>query len=486
MLKDKTMIVDQETIATASSDALVALAYESTPPSGPVVSLSSQTTQYLLDLLTRGELSLKTGKVTTLYSVPGVTSPILVVVGGGKPEKFGCSEAYRCAAAASKSLASKKRARVLFQFGELHSDLSRAAIAGSMNGCHGQDILKAERSINPIERISWLSVSENDLSWATEVGQSMLLARELVNLPANLLYPESFAARAAEVAKECGLELEVWDEMRLRKERCGSLLGVAQGSSKPPRLLILRYPGKKKCPPLALVGKGVTFDSGGLSLKPSDSMLTMKCDMAGAATVLATMQAIAKLQVDSPVVGLVGLVENMVSGNSFRLGDVLTARNGKTIEIHNTDAEGRLVLADVLDVALQENPSGIIDLATLTGACVVALGTDISGLMTNNAQLQSQLQQAAQQAGEEVWPLPMSEHFGEQVKGKIADLKNMGDGRWGGAITAAKFLEEFVGERPWVHIDIAGPAFYDSPKPFQDAGGTGCMIRSLVTLVEKL
>jgi leucyl aminopeptidase len=212
-------------------------------------------------------------------------------------------------------------------------------------------------------------------------------------------------------------------------------------------------------------------------------MLTMKCDMAGAATVLGTMQAIAKLQLETPVVGLMGLVENMISGNSFRLGDVLTARNGKTIEIHNTDAEGRLVLADVLDVALQHQPAQMIDLATLTGACVVALGTDIAGLMSNNNQLQNNFQLAAERTGEEVWPLPMSEHFSEQVKGKVADLKNMGDGRWGGAITAAKFLQEFVGETPWLHIDIAGPAFYDSAKPFQDAGGTAAMLRALVDFV---
>lgn len=479
-------IVDTQTSPQTECDALAVIAFDTTPPTGSAFSLGSQTSQFLLDLVERGELSTKVGKVAVLHAVPGVASRILLVVGGGKPEKFASQEAYRCAAAAAKSLASKKRDHVVFDFGSLSKQQARSAVVGALNGCYGQDLLKAERSIYPIERISWVGVNEEVLGWAKQVGKSMLLVRELVNLPANLLYPESFAARALEVAQTSGLEIEVWDEPRLQKERCGSLLGVAQGSTRPPRLIILRYAGKRKTAPLALVGKGVTFDSGGLSLKPSDSMLTMKCDMAGAATVLGIMQAAAALQLETPLVGLVGLVENMVSGNSFKLGDVLTARNGKTIEIHNTDAEGRLVLADVLDVALQEKPAKMIDFATLTGACVVALGTDIAGLMSNDTALQSQLQTAAVEAGEEVWPLPMTDHFSDQVKGKIADLKNMGDGRWGGAITAAKFLEEFVGGCPWVHVDIAGPAFYDSAKPFQDAGGTAYMVRTLIHLIEQL
>jgi leucyl aminopeptidase len=312
----------------------------------------------------------------------------------------------------------------------------------------------------------------------------VLLTRELVNLPPNYMFPEVFAKRAAEVAVASGLELEVWDELRLRRERCGALLAVSAGSSRPPRLLILRYAGKSQQAPLALVGKGVTFDSGGLSLKPSESMLSMKCDMAGAATVLGAMQAIAALQVKRPVVGVIGLVENMISGNCFKLGDVVTARSGKTIEIHNTDAEGRLVLADALNVALESQPSQIVDLATLTGACLVALGTDICGLMSNDREWQALVEGAAQRTGELLWPLPMHAHFAEQIQSKVADIKNVGEGRWGGAITAAKFLQEFVGTTPWAHLDIAGPAFYDSAKPFMDAGGTGVMLRTLVELAE--
>jgi leucyl aminopeptidase len=271
----------------------------------------------------------------------------------------------------------------------------------------------------------------------------------------------------------------------LKAERCGSLLAVARGSIRPPRLLILRHNGGHAGDaPLALVGKGVTFDSGGLSLKPNDSMLTMKCDMAGAATVLGAMQAIARLQLPVNVIGLVGLVENMVSGDSFKLGDVLTARSGKTIEVLNTDAEGRLVLADVLDVAVERGAAKIIDLATLTGACVVALGTDTAGLMTNDQSWCDELSAVARQCGEAAWQLPMFPEFGEQIASKVADIKNIGEGRWGGAITAAKFLEEFVQGKPWVHIDIAGPAFLDSPKAWLDAGGSGAFVRTLVELAK--
>jgi leucyl aminopeptidase len=236
---------------------------------------------------------------------------------------------------------------------------------------------------------------------------------------------------------------------------------------------------------VALVGKGVTFDSGGLSIKTSDGMKTMKCDMAGAATVLGAMQAIARLKLPVNVIGLCGLVENMLSGSSYKLGDVLRARSGKTIEVLNTDAEGRLVLADVLDVALQHQPAKIIDLATLTGACVVALGNDVAGLMTNDEAWAGAVKAAAAACGESVWQLPMFPEYGEQIRSEVADIKNVGDGRWGGAITAAKFLEEFVGGKPWVHLDIAGPAFLESSKNWIDAGASGFGVRTLVECAQR-
>jgi leucyl aminopeptidase len=236
---------------------------------------------------------------------------------------------------------------------------------------------------------------------------------------------------------------------------------------------------------LAIVGKGVTFDSGGLSLKTPENMLTMKCDMAGAATMLAAIQAIAQLKLRCNVVGLAGLVENMTGPGAYKLGDVLHARSGKTIEVHNTDAEGRLVLGDVLNVAVETGAAKIIDLATLTGSCVVALGQDVAGAMANDQAWCDTVLTAAKRCGEPCWQLPMFPEYDEHIKGEVADIKNVGDGRWAGAISAAKFLEQFVEKKPWVHLDIAGPAFVEKPRPWTDGGASGCFVRTLVEVARE-
>jgi len=279
----------------------------------------------------------------------------------------------------------------------------------------------------------------------------------------------------------------VLDQQALETEKMGSLLAVARGSGRPPRVVVLEYRGApgNGHKVLGLVGKGVTFDSGGLSLKPTDGMLTMKCDMAGAASVLAAVVAIARLKLPVNVIGIVGLVENMTGGRAMKLGDVLRSRRGVTIEVQNTDAEGRLVLADVLDLALSRGVDYIVDLATLTGACVVALGEDVVGAMSNNQAWCDRVLGAAQAAGEDAWQLPMFEHYAELIKSDVADIRNVG-GRWGGAITAAKFLERFVGDKPWVHLDIAGPAFAAADKPHREGGGTGVMVRTLVELARTM
>jgi leucyl aminopeptidase len=233
---------------------------------------------------------------------------------------------------------------------------------------------------------------------------------------------------------------------------------------------------------IGLVGKGVTFDSGGLSLKPTDGMVDMKCDMAGAAAVLGAMQAIAELDIPVNVLGVMALVENMPSGKAVKLGDVLHARTGKTIEVLNTDAEGRLVLADALAWAIDNKAERLVDLATLTGACCVALGLEVAGVMSNDEAWSGQVQAAAQSAGELAWPLPMFPLYTEMIKSDVADIKNTGGSRYAGAISAAKFLEEFVADVPWVHLDIAGPAWAEKENATRSAGGTGCFVRSLVEL----
>jgi leucyl aminopeptidase len=274
----------------------------------------------------------------------------------------------------------------------------------------------------------------------------------------------------------------VWDEPRLVAERMGSLLAVARGSDRPPRLAVLRYTGNPGGSTLGLVGKGVTFDSGGLSLKTTDQMVDMKCDMAGAAAVLGGVAAVAQLKLPVNLLGVLALVENMPGGKAFKLGDVLTARNGKTIEVLNTDAEGRLILADALSYAAEQKADHLLDFATLTGACMVALGPHVAGLMTNNDPWGDRVLAAAGRAGERVWKLPMDSHYDDMIKSKVADMRNTGGSRYGGAITAAKLLQQFVGDVPWVHLDIAGPAWAEGETPAQDAGGTGCMVRSIVEL----
>ena len=299
-----------------------------------------------------------------------------------------------------------------------------------------------------------------------------------------MIYPESFAVAAVDVAAKCGLELEVWDEEKLKAERCGSLLAVARGSIRPPRLLILRHHGGQPGDaPLALVGKGVTFDSGGLSIKPTDGMKTMKCDMAGAATVLGAMQAIAQLSLPVNVIGLVGLVENMISGDSYKLGDVLTARSGKTIEVLNTDAEGRLVLADVLDVAVEREPgpdhrSGDAHRSVRRGPRQRRRGPDDQRPDLVRCTL-GRRPRAAKQPGSS--PCSPSLASRSQRSGRHQERRRR---PLGGAITAAKFLEEFVAGKPWVHIDIAGPAFLEGAKPWLDAGGSGAFVRTLVEVAK--
>lgn len=477
-----------ESASQITCSALVVFTFEGPQLSGSAAEIDSATGGVLQRLLDRGEIDSKFGRVSIFHELEGVVAKSVLIVGAGQQASFDSGAAFRLGGIALKRLADRPRDRVAIDWNNLDLMLTSSGIAGAINGCVGQDIFRAEKNLKPIGELLCCRTSIEAIERGTIVGEGMLLTRELVNLPPNYMYPESFAARAKEVAESCGLELEIWDEMRLRKENCNALLAVNAGSSRPARLLILRYRGSKPTKateqPLALVGKGVTFDSGGLSIKPTEGMTTMKCDMSGAATVLGTMQTIARLKLEMPVVGLVGLVENMIGGSSFKLGDVLTARSGKTIEVLNTDAEGRLVLADVLDVTLQEKPRAIIDLATLTGACVVALGLDIAGLMTNDEDLMQRIESSAKEAGEFVWPLPMHPYFTEQIQSQIADIKNIGEGRWGGAITAAKFLEEFVSGTPWTHIDIAGPAFSEKSKNYMDGGGTGCMLRTLTNLIE--
>jgi len=320
----------------------------------------------------------------------------------------------------------------------------------------------------------------------TALGEAVNDARELVNESGKVINPESLADTAVAMAKESGLKVEVLDRKQLERLKMEMFLGVAQGSAFGPRLIHLVYEPAalkgKKHKPLALVGKAITFDSGGLSLKTAEGMMTMKCDMAGGAAVIAAMRAVALIKPPFPVHGFVGACENMPSGTAQRPGDVVRARNGKTVEVLNTDAEGRLVLGDVLSWAVEHEPSAIIDLATLTGAIGVALGPYMTGLYSTSDELAGELLAGAKKAGEEMWRMPLTEDLKELIKSPVADLKNTG-GRLGGSITAALFLREFVGKVPWAHLDIAGPAFIEKDRGYDARGGTGHGVRTLVELI---
>lgn len=364
----------------------------------------------------------------------------------------------------------------------------RAAIEAFAEGNYKFDKYKTGNSKKaPADALTFLGVAEDAegvrRALALVAGQE--LARNLVNEPASEVYPESLAQVAREMASD-RVSVTVWDETTIREQGMGGIYGVGQGSANPPRFVHMTYtPAGAQKGHIAFVGKGVTFDSGGLSLKPSDGMQTMRCDMAGAAAVIGAMKAIAAIGPDVRVDVIFGAVENMPSGTSYKLGDILKMYNGKRVEIHNTDAEGRLVLADCLTYASALKPDAVVDLATLTGAAVVALGDWYSAYYTRSETLSATLAGKADLSGEGLWRMPLPDLYKDKLKAEWGDLKNVG-GRAGGSITAALFLSEFVTVDNWAHIDIAGPAFFDSALMHYAAGGSGTMVRTLARWAESV
>ncbi len=326
--------------------------------------------------------------------------------------------------------------------------------------------------------------TQQALDRGVAVANAVAWARDLVNEPAGAMTPTQLAEEARRAAEQGGLDFEVLDEVEIANQGLGGLLGVSLGSDQPPRLVKLTYtPPTKPTATVALVGKGITFDSGGLSLKPAEGMETMKTDMSGAAAVIGAMSVLRQVGVPVKVIGFVPTTENMPGGRAIKPGDVLKIRNGKTVEVLNTDAEGRLILADGLSLAAEEKPDAVIDLATLTGACMVALGIKVAGLMGNDDAWIGQVRDAAERAGESVWHLPLPQEYRKDLDSEIADLKNISGGRYGGALTAGLFLSEFIEGIPWAHLDIAGPARAPSEDGYITKGGTGFGVRTLVEVL---
>lgn len=437
------------------------------------------------DLLDSGEVAGKSLEMTLLHRPAGLAAKRLLLAGAGKPERFTAAEVRKLCGAALRLLKGKSVRDMAVWVDPATEDTVAAAVEGAILGDYEPDRLKTgEEDRKTVDRFT-VAVAEGDLRAAFErgriVAESQNFARDLVNEPANRLTPTLLAERARIVAADHGLEFELLDEARLRQLGMGALLGVAAGSAEPPVLIVLRYrpAHAPDAAHLGLVGKGVTFDSGGISIKPSESMEKMKYDMAGGAAMIAAMRALAQLKPPVAVTALIPAVENMPGGRAQRPGDIVTTLSGKTVEVINTDAEGRLILADALAYARNLGCTHLIDAATLTGAIVVALGHVNVGLFANDDAMRQRVEEAARAEGEKMWPMPLEDDYKDYLKSAFADLPNVG-GRWGGSITAAMFLKEFADPAPWVHLDIAGTAWLDDAKPFLAKGPTGVPVRTLV------
>ncbi|MET9580612.1 leucyl aminopeptidase [Streptomyces massasporeus] len=440
------------------------------------------------------------GEVTKLPAPSGFKTPLVLAVGlGTVPEKdaeYGTESLRKAAGVAARALAGSKKAAFALP---LDDAADAGAIGeGALLGAYSFDAYKdngkdpkAKNGKAPLAEIVLLGGKPRDKAYkaaverAVAVSEELNRSRDLVNTPPNDLNPESFAAIAQAAAKEHGIKIQVLDDKALTKGGYGGILGVGSGSAATPRLVKLSYTSSKAKKHLAFVGKGITYDSGGISLKPAGHNETMKCDMAGAASVFAAVVAAARLGLEVNVTGWLALAENMPSGSATRPGDVLRMYSGKTVEVLNTDAEGRLVLADALWAASQEKPDAIVDVATLTGAMVLALGNRTFGIMGNDDAFRAALVEAAEEVGEPAWPMPLPEHLRKGMDSATADIANMGE-RMGGGLVAGLFLREFVGEGiTWAHLDIAGPAFNEGgPFGYTPKGGTGTAVRTLVRLAE--
>ena len=495
--------VIKEDVTRVEVPALIVNLFEGVKqPGGATGALDRALDGAITRLIQEGEIKGKKGENTIIHTLGKVAPSRVLVAGLGKAESF-TEDAVREVMAAScrylRRLGIERIATIAHGSGVAGLDAfssGKAIAEGALLGLYrfknyltkDQDIPGEIKELGIVEADSG---KIGDLEKGVERGRLMaeatILARDMVNEPANILTPTRMAEIAQQVAVEEGLEIEVLERQQMEELGMGALLGVAKGSDQPPRLIVLRHSGDPDNPSnnLGLVGKGITFDTGGISLKPSGGMEDMKGDMAGGASVIGAMKAIGRLKPRINVSGIIAATENMPSGSAQRPGDVVRSMSGTTIEVINTDAEGRLVLADALFYARQSGVSRMVDVATLTGAMIIALGHACSGVMGNNQGLIDQLIKAGHPNGERIWQLPMYDDYKEQIKSTVADVKNTG-GRSAGSITAAYFLAEFTGDVPWAHMDIAGTYITDKEKGYIVKGGTGIPTRTLITLAADL
>ena len=478
-----------------TDDAVVCYVTEIKSIRGPYLkSLNEATNGGFLQVIEAEEFTGKNGEIVSFTRPIGLATGRLLIVGLGDAKSLNADSFRKAMGILSRYKGFTQNKSVALFFGD-HGDAVyyQAAVEGMLLGAFKQLDYKTGDSAEDKSRLEYLSVSTGKSAWikraesAVERGrviaEGQILVRELAQTPAADLTPRKYASKAQKLARKYDFSCRVLDEKAIAKEKMGAFLGVSQGSEEPARFLVLRYDGgRKDQKPIVLVGKGVTFDSGGISLKPGLNMHEMKQDMAGSAVVVAAITTAARLKLKQNLVGLIPATENMPSGHAIRPGDILTSRKGKTIEIINTDAEGRLVLADALDYANEFNPQAVIDIATLTGASLYILGYAGAPIMGNNDKLLDRISDAADVSAERVWSLPIWDDHRDQMKSPIADLVNSG-GRPAGTIAAAAFLENFIGDWPWAHIDIAYVDAEPSGKPYVPKGATGFGLRLLIEVI---
>jgi len=489
--------IEAQPYASVESDALVTYAFDQENKlDGVLGEIDRGMNGRLASLAAAGEITGKALEILLLHFPEGLAAKKLLVVGAGKPGKFQTPDLRKIAGTALRQLKSRgvKRFVFLAREGQTDAAAAQAAVEGLIIADFESNKYHTEKKDREIVSVGLAGFdSSADLRGAIDRGrllaESTNFARDLINEPSNKMTPRILASRAEAMAREAGLAVEILDERKIAELKMGALIGVAQGSIEPPRVIVLRYTpenGKAGGPVLGLVGKAVTFDTGGISIKPANNMEKMKYDMGGGATMLGAMRAIAALKPPVAVIAVIPSTENMPGGRAQKPGDVQTAMSGKTIEVINTDAEGRLILADGVFYARKLGATHLIDAATLTGAIEVALSNVHVGAFGVPRDYLDTFLESAKAAGEKMWPMPMDEEYQQMIKSDIADIRNTGSGKGGGASTGAWFIKEFAEDTPWIHLDIASTCWADEGRPWLAKGPTGIAIRSIVEFAMKM